>query len=110
MRFPPGWSLAGWFDATLVRHILTSMMLNFRIRISGPLPKTAVALLSDRFQIDEIRVLPVATQLTGAVVDQPELRALLCLVWDLGGRLAYLDVEATSRSAATRGAIGEFAT
>ncbi len=79
-------------------------MLRFRLRISGPLPRTAVALLSDRFQIDEIRVLPVATHITGAVVDQPELRALLSLLWDTGGQLTYLDLDATARSSTNKGA------
>ena len=79
-------------------------MLLFRLRISGPLPRTAVALLAERFQIDEIRVLPVATCITGLVVDQPELRALLSLVWDTGGQLTYLDLEATTRTTTHEGA------
>ena len=79
-------------------------MLHFRLRISGPLPRTAAALLSDRFQIDDIRILPVATHITGTVVDQPELRALLSLVWDTGGRLTYLDLEPTTRSVTNQGA------
>jgi hypothetical protein len=73
-------------------------MLHFRMRISGALPRTALDLLSDRFQIDEIRVLPVATSITGAVIDQPELRALLNLVWDTGGQLTYVDLDATTRT------------
>lgn len=79
-------------------------MLPFRLRISGSLPRTAAVLLSDRFQIDEIRILPFATSITGAVVDQPELRALLGLLWDTGGHLTYLDLNATTRSATDEGA------
>ena len=75
---------------------MTSVMLHFRLRISGPLPRMAADLLCDRFQIDEIRILPVATFITGTVVDQPQLRALLNLVWDTGGQLTYLDLEPTT--------------
>ncbi len=79
------------------------MALHFRLRISGPLPQTAVTLLHDRFHVDVIRVLPLATCVIGTVVDQPELRALLNLIWDTGGRLTYLDTETTVRSPAGRG-------
>jgi len=72
--------------------------LHYRLMISGSLPQISVELLRSRFEPDNITVGPACTAVTGTVLDQPELRALLALLWDTGGRLLSLNTEPETTS------------
>jgi hypothetical protein len=65
--------------------------LNYRLLIVGLLPQSALDLLSSRFGVDACSVEQSSTVLTGTVSDQPQLRALLTLIWDVGGRVDSLE-------------------
>ena len=65
--------------------------LNYRLQLVGLLPESALDLLSSRFPMDACSVEHGFTVLTGTVSDQPQLRALLTLIWDVGGRVDSLE-------------------
>jgi hypothetical protein len=79
--------------------------LNYRLLIVGLLPQSALDLLSSRFGVDACSVEQSSTILTGTVSDQPQLRALLTLIWDVGGRVDSL--ETTPQTALDRRATME---
>jgi hypothetical protein len=64
--------------------------LNYRLQLLGLLPQSALDLLSSRFRMQTCSVEQGSTVLTGTVSDQPQLRALLTVVWDVGGRVDSL--------------------
>lgn len=69
------------------------MTTRYRLRLSGPLPQTTAELLRSRFHVAELVTGRASTTVTGTVVDQPALRALLGLVWDTGSTVVSLHTE-----------------
>ena len=69
------------------------MTLRYELRIAGPLPATAAALIRSRFGELSVRPGPPPTVLTGTVADQAALRALLGLVWDTGACVQSVTLE-----------------
>ena len=72
------------------------MLLTYRLEIRGRLPGVAGEELRRRFGELEVRPLVDRTVVSGLTVDQAALRALLGLLWDIGGEV--LLVQATSYS------------
>ena len=61
------------------------MTSGFEVRVSGRLPRTVSEAVSARWGELSTRNRSHSTVLTGTVVDQAALRALLDLIWDTGG-------------------------
>jgi hypothetical protein len=72
------------------------VVLTYRLEIRGRLPVVAGEELRRRFGELEVRLLVDRTVLSGLTVDQAALRAMLGLLWDIGGEV--LLVRATSYS------------
>jgi hypothetical protein len=70
------------------------MTSRFEVQVSGRLPQTLAESMSTRFGPVTIRMEPTSTVLTGRVCDQAALRALLDLIWDTGGSLLSVILEA----------------
>jgi hypothetical protein len=63
---------------------------SFEIRVAGQLPATVHGMIRLRFGDIAVRVQAPLTVLTGLVLDQSQLRALLSLIWDSGGSVLYV--------------------
>jgi hypothetical protein len=70
------------------------MTSRFEVHVSGRLPQTLAETIGTRFGPVTIRRQPTSTVLTGHVCDQAALRALLGLIWDTGGSLLSVNLEA----------------
>lgn len=70
------------------------MTPHVRIRVAGALPRSVTQAIRDRFGIVSIRQRnlppPPATVLDLRCADQPALRALLTLIWDVGSDVLSL--------------------
>jgi hypothetical protein len=60
------------------------MTSRYRLTLAGRLPASVAAVIRARFGDVEIRPGADTTVLDLAVADQPALRALLTLLWDVG--------------------------
>jgi hypothetical protein len=56
----------------------------YRLTVRGPLPGAVVATIRERFGRVSITCRSTATAVEIVGADQPELRALLTLIWDAG--------------------------
>ena len=59
-------------------------MSRFEIQVSGPLPLALTAAIGIRFGPVDLIKDQERTALHGWIADQAALRALLCLIWDVG--------------------------
>lgn len=69
------------------------MTLRYLLVISDALPRTTLETVRRRFVLDGLDVENNSTSLSGAVQDEPALRALLTLIWDMGGHVQSLTTE-----------------
>ncbi|MFC4942510.1 hypothetical protein [Pseudonocardia sp. GCM10023141] len=60
------------------------MTARYRLTVAGPLPVSLAGVIRSRFGDVTIHAHPRGTELDLAVADQPALRALLTLLWDVG--------------------------
>jgi hypothetical protein len=64
----------------------------FEIQVSGRLPLALSAAILIRFGPVDLVEQPGRTALLGCIADQAALRALLCLIWDVGGSVVSVVV------------------
>lgn len=60
---------------------------DYRLDISGPLPKGLIEEIPDRFEKAEIHDVGDGVTIRACDLDQPALRALLGLLWDVGAHV-----------------------
>ena len=63
------------------------MLLTYRLEIRGRLPRMAHEELRRRYGEIEVRSYGARTVVSGLTVDQAALRAVLSLLWDIGGEV-----------------------
>jgi hypothetical protein len=63
------------------------VLLTYRVEIRGRLPRVAQEELRRRFGEIEVQSQGGRTVVTGLTVDQSALRAVLSLLWDVGGEV-----------------------
>ena len=73
---------------------VTIVTSRYRVALAGPVPGSVTQLIRDRFGDVTIRRYPGRTELEGLIVDQAALRALLNLLWDMGGNVRLLWITA----------------
>jgi hypothetical protein len=66
--------------------------LRYELILAGALPRPVAEVIRSRFGEVVLRSERDATVMTGDIVDQPALRALLSLVWDTGGHVMSLEI------------------
>ena len=88
--------MSGWFGTTRPRATLLVVTLRYRLTIFGSLPRATSEVLRDRFRVGGVSIEPTSTVLTGRLVDQPALRTLLILIWDVGGSVKSLEIQVES--------------
>jgi hypothetical protein len=79
------------------------VLLTYRLKIRGPLPRVTHEELRQRFGEVEVRSQGAQTVVSGLTVDQAALRAVLGLLWDVGSEVHL--VQAISRSGEERGGV-----
>ncbi len=77
------------------------MTSRYHLALAGPVPTSVAELIAARFghvtiRSDPGRSDPGRTVLEGLIADQAAVRALLGLVWDVGGEVRLLRVSASS--------------
>ncbi len=70
------------------------MVCRYHLALAGPLPATVAEVIRVRFGEVAVRSSVDRTALDGLVADQAAVRALLTLVWDVGGEIRLLRVSA----------------
>ena len=70
------------------------MACAYHLALAGPLPATVADVIRVRFGEVAIRSSTNRTALDGLLADQAAVRALLALVWDVGGEIRLLRVSA----------------
>lgn len=70
------------------------MVCRYHLALAGPLPATVTEVIRVRFGEVTIRSSADRTALDGMLADQAAVRALLTLVWDVGGEIRLLRVSA----------------
>lgn len=60
---------------------------DYRLDLSGPLPEGLIEEIPDRFDEAEIHVVGDGVSIRAGGLDQPALRALLGLLWDVGAQV-----------------------
>lgn len=70
------------------------MTCRYHLALAGPLPASVAGVIRARFGEVTIRSGPGRTALDGLLADQAAVRALLELVWDVGGEVRLLRVGA----------------
>lgn len=70
------------------------MVCRYHLALAGPLPATVTEVIRVRFGEVTIRSSADRTALDGLLADQAAVRALLTLVWDVGGEIRLLRVSA----------------
>ena len=70
------------------------MVCRYHLALGGPLPATVADVIRVRFGEVAIRSSADPTALDGLLADQAAVRALLTLVWDVGGEIRLLRVSA----------------
>ena len=68
------------------------MQWTYRLAVNGPVPQVVVDRIGSRFGEVAIHAENGRTVLTGLIADQPALRALTGLLWDLGCEIVLLVV------------------
>ena len=68
------------------------MACRYHLALAGPLPATVAEVIRVRFGEVAIRSSADPTALDGLLADQAAVRALLTLVWDVGGEIRLLRV------------------
>ena len=68
----------------------------YRIDLSAPLPAGLVDQIKDRFALTDVRLRHDEFVIRTGVFDQPALRALLDLIWDVGAELRSITEDTTS--------------
>jgi hypothetical protein len=66
--------------------------VTFEVELGGRLPQALIRLMSERFGDVTPNEQQNTTTLHGSVPDQAALRALLCLIWDIGGTVLSVAV------------------
>jgi len=74
------------------------MEARYHVLLAGPVPAAVVDVMTSRFGCPEIRTQRNGTVLEGGVADQAALRALLNLLWDVGGDIRLVRVAPPSAS------------
>ena len=90
-----------WRQTTLSSWTLSSSrgshrIKRYRIDISAPLPAALVDQIKDRFGTTEVRFAYDEFVIRTGAFDQPALRALLDLIWDVGAELRSITEDTTS--------------
>ncbi len=70
------------------------MVCRYHLFLAGPLPATVAEVIRVRFGEVAIRSSADRRALDGLLADQAAVRALLTLVWDVGGEIRLLRVSA----------------
>jgi hypothetical protein len=73
------------------------MTSRFELQVIGRLPQGLTEAIGARFGAVAVHRQPGSTAVTGSVIDQAELRALLNLVWDTGADLLSLTLRGDDR-------------
>jgi hypothetical protein len=68
------------------------MTLRVEIQLGGRLPQTLAEVIGTRFGDVALGQQRKATVLVAHLSDQSALRALLCLIWDIGGNVMSVTV------------------
>ena len=66
--------------------------MRYELVLAGALPRLVAEAIRSRFGEVALAREQQATLMTGAIVDQAALRALLALVWDTGGHVMSLQI------------------
>jgi len=66
----------------------------YRLALAGPVPRSVMELIRVRFGEVTVRSQHGRTLLEGVIADQAAVRALLNLLWDVGGEVRLLRVTA----------------
>ena len=85
----------GTVDGRQKEANVTSMC---QVNIAGSIPATRVELIHSRFGDIRLRTTAGRTILEGRVADQSAVRALLNLLWDVGGDIRSFRVTAVDES------------
>lgn len=72
------------------------MTTTYRVTVAGPLPGSLAGVIRSRFAGVTIRPGTRRTALELDAVDQPALRALLTLLWDVGHDVLSVTIEETT--------------
>jgi hypothetical protein len=70
------------------------VVCRYHLALAGPLPATVTEVIRVRFGEATIRSSADRTAFDGLLADQAAVRALLTLVWDVGGEIRLLRVSA----------------
>ena len=70
------------------------MTSKYHLALAGPVPRSVMELVRVRFGDVVVRSQPGRTVLEGLIADQAAVRALLNLLWDVGGDVRLLRVTA----------------
>jgi hypothetical protein len=68
------------------------MAFGFEVHLVGPVPRTVLQTIQNRFGDVSVTAEPDGAVMTGLLQDQPQLRGLLAVIWDAGGSIRYLAV------------------